>query len=122
MTELLALQGTEKVLEIGTGSGYQTAVLGRLAAGVHRRTDRQPFATGRKDSGGTGNRHVHYFVGDGSLGWLEHALTRRFWSPVLHRVPSPLLEQLADGGRMVTPVGPRRPDASAGDQKGRRLR
>ena len=109
MTELLALQGTEKVLEIGTGSGYQTAVLGRLAAQVFT-VERIASLSQRaaRILAELEIDNVHYFVGDGSLGWPEHAPYEAILvTCAAPRVPVPLLEQLADGGRMVTPVGPR---------------
>ena len=109
MTERLRLGGQEKVLEIGTGSGYQTAVLSLLAAEVYTveriaRLSRQAQETLARC--GAGN--VHFQVGDGSLGWPEHgpydAILVTCAAPA---VPQPLVQQLADGGRMIVPVGPR---------------
>lgn len=109
MTELLALHGDEKVLEIGTGSGYQAAVLSHLAQEVHtveRLASLARRAEATLASLGIPNVYVH--VGDGSKGWPDqapyHAIIVTCASPGL---PSPLVEQLADGGRMVIPVGPR---------------
>jgi protein-L-isoaspartate(D-aspartate) O-methyltransferase len=109
MTETLRLQGSEKALEIGTGSGYQTAVLSLLATEVYTveriaRLSRQAQTTLAR----FGVSNVHFLVGDGSLGWPEHgpydAILVTCAAPA---VPRPLVEQLADGGRMVVPVGPR---------------
>lgn len=109
MTEWLRLRGQEKALEIGTGSGYQTAVLSLLAAEVYTveriaRLSRQAQETLARF--GAGN--VHFRVGDGSLGWPDHgpydAILVTCAAPA---VPQPLVQQLADGGRMVVPVGPR---------------
>ena len=109
MTETLHLQGSEKVLEIGTGSGYQTAVLSLLAAEVYTveriaRLSQQA----QKTLAAFGAANVHFRVGDGSLGWPEHgpydAILVTCAAPAL---PQPLVEQLAEGGRMIAPVGPR---------------
>lgn len=109
MTEALRLGGREKVLEIGTGSGYQTAVLSLLAAEVYTveriaRLSQQA----QRILAGFGAANVQFRVGDGSLGWPEHspfdAILVTCAAPV---VPQPLVEQLADGGRMIVPVGPR---------------
>lgn len=109
MTELLALQGDETVLEVGTGSGYQTAVLGRLAAQVFtvERIASLSQRAGRLLAE-LQIDNVHFHVGDGSLGWPEHApYDAILVTCAAPQLPAPLLEQLADGGRMVTPVGPR---------------
>lgn len=109
MTELLALQGDETVLEVGTGSGYQTAVLGRLAAQVFtvERIASLSQRAGRLLAE-LQIDNVRFHVGDGSLGWPEHApYDAILVTCAAPQLPAPLLEQLADGGRMVTPVGPR---------------
>ncbi len=109
MTEKLRLDRHERVLEIGTGSGYQTAVLSLLAAEVYTveriaRLSRQAQETLARF--GAGN--VHFHVGDGSLGWPKHgpydAILVTCAAPA---VPQPLVRQLAVGGRMIVPVGPR---------------
>ncbi len=107
MLELLRLRGTERVLEVGTGSGYAAAVLGRLAREVHT-VERLPAlaasATARLEGLGYGNVHVHH--GDGSLGWPEDtpydAIVVAAGSPA---VPRALVDQLAEGGHLVMPLG-----------------
>ena len=106
MISLLALQGDERVLEVGTGSGYEAALLGRLAAEVH--TIELVPALGQQadlllqDLGYT-NIHVH--IGDGSLGWPDAApYAGIVAAAAAPHVPAPLMEQLSDGGRLVLPV------------------
>lgn len=109
MTQLLYLEGDETVLEIGTGSGYQAALLAYLSREVHT-VERQPRlaerAAGLLADLGLENVHVH--VGDGTLGWPEEApydcILATAAAPA---VPPPLFAQLGDGGRMVIPVGGR---------------
>lgn len=109
MTDLLRLDGTQRVLEIGTGSGYQAAILGELARSVHT-VERLPELAERaaallRELGYT-NIHVH--TGDGSLGWPEAApYDGILVTAAAPRAPDPLLEQLAPGGRLVAPVGGR---------------
>jgi protein-L-isoaspartate(D-aspartate) O-methyltransferase len=107
MTGLLELQGGERVLEVGTGSGYQAAVLGRMAAEVHTvelLPDLACAASDRLRTLGFANVHVH--VGDGSLGWADAApYDGILVAASAPSAPDPLLEQLAEGGRMVLPVG-----------------
>jgi protein-L-isoaspartate(D-aspartate) O-methyltransferase len=108
MSEALRVRPTDRVLEVGTGSGYQTAVLARLAADVltiERIGDLQAAAREILDE--LGVRNVRYRVGDGSLGWPEHApYDRILVTAGAPAVPAALEEQLsADGGLMVIPVG-----------------
>jgi protein-L-isoaspartate(D-aspartate) O-methyltransferase len=106
--QLLELEGTESALEIGTGSGYQTALLALLAREVysierHRSLAENAAATLARL--GLGN--VTLEVGDGSLGWPEHAPYNAILvSAAAPKLPESLLQQLAEGGRMVIPVGP----------------
>jgi protein-L-isoaspartate(D-aspartate) O-methyltransferase len=109
MTETLALKGSERVLEIGTGSGYQTAVLAELAAQVYsvERID-SLAAKARRLLASLGYRNVQIKVFDGTYGWKEvapfDAILVTAGSP---EIPMPLTEQLKEGGRMVIPVGER---------------
>ena len=108
MTEELALTGDEKVLEIGSGSGYQTAVLAELAAEVHtveRIRELADYAAERLRDHGYGNIRTH--VADGTLGLPEEApFDRIIVTAGAPEVPDALKDQLGDGGRLVIPVGP----------------
>jgi protein-L-isoaspartate(D-aspartate) O-methyltransferase len=107
MTELLKLTGREKVLEIGTGSGYQAAVLAELAARVCtvERIARLA-ARARQTLEGLGYRNVWVRTANGTFGWPDEApLDRILVAAGAPGVPPPLLEQLAEGGRLVMPVG-----------------
>jgi len=109
MTELLELTPAARVLEVGTGSGYQAAVLGELALEVHS-VELIPELAHKAEAilNSLGYTRVHVHLGDGSLGWKEAApydgIIVTAASP---QVPPPLLEQLAEGGRLVIPVGGR---------------
>jgi protein-L-isoaspartate(D-aspartate) O-methyltransferase len=109
MTEALELKGSEKVLELGTGSGYQAAVLAELAAQVFT-IERLPALaqTAKQVLATLGYTNVQVRMADGTLGWLEEApfdgILVTAGSP---RVPPPLVDQLALGGRLVIPVGDR---------------
>jgi len=109
MAEALELQGHERVLEIGTGSGYAAAVLGRLARDVHTVERFDELATGASRClAAIGCTNVHVHVGDGSQGWRNaepyDAIVVAAGGP---RLPWELLRQLAPGGRLVMPVGER---------------
>lgn len=107
--ELLELTGRERVLEIGTGSGYQTALLSHLAAQVFS-VERVPALLDRARAvlREAEVRNVSVLAGDGTVGWREYspydAILVTAGSPT---VPEPLREQLADGGRMLIPLGDR---------------
>lgn len=107
MTEQLRLTGKEKVLEIGTGSGYQTAILAALAAKVYSieiRPDLAKAAAERLEK--LGIRNVEVRAADGYRGWPEEApFDGILVTAAPERVPPPLLEQLSATGRMVIPVG-----------------
>jgi protein-L-isoaspartate(D-aspartate) O-methyltransferase len=107
MVEALALAGSERVLEVGTGYGWQTAILGRLAARVFSVERHADLArTARSSLVRFGADNVEVVVGDGSEGLPEHApFDAVLVSAAFPRVPSPLAEQLADGGRLVQPIG-----------------
>ena len=109
MTEMLVLKGNERVLEIGTGSGYQAAILGLLAREVHT-VEYIPYlaeiAQRALEAAEVTNVHVHQ--GDGSLGWPENAPYQAIIvTASAPQVPQPLLDQLDEGGRLVLPVGGR---------------
>jgi len=108
MTELLRLAGTEKVLEVGTGSGYQAAVLAQLAERVCPIERLAKLATrARETLEGLGITNVWVRTANGTFGWPDEApFDRILVAAGGPSVPPPLLEQLAEGGRMVMPVGP----------------
>lgn len=109
MTQLLRLKGDENVLEVGTGSGYQAAVLAKLAKQVYtieRYTELADQAAAVLQKLGLNNVRVH--IGDGSLGLPEHAPFQAILvTAAAPKVPQSLLEQLDEGGRLVVPVGGR---------------
>ena len=121
MTQELKVNRDCEVLEIGTGSGYQTAILGKLVKKVYT-IERfgQLSESAQAVLGRLGIDNIEFYVGDGSCGW-----PRQRWDPILQRmakwepcfdrimitaavpkIPQPLLKQLADGGLIVAPVGP----------------
>ena len=105
--QLLGLTGHETVLEIGTGSGYQTVLLSHLAARVFS-IERVPelLERARDVISEAGVRNVSLMLGDGTLGWRQHApFDAILVSAAAPDIPRPLLEQLADGGRMIVPLG-----------------
>lgn len=109
MTELLELTGSENVLEIGTGSGYQAAVLAELSKEVYTIERLQSLS----DRAGRavrdlGYQNIHLRVGDGTLGWSDAApFDRIIITAGAPEIPQPLIEQLSDGGIIVAPVGDR---------------
>ena len=107
MTEALGVQSAHKVLEVGTGSGYQAAVLGMLAREVYTIEIVPALATGAADVlRELGYRNVNVREGDGYAGWPEHApFDRIMVTAAPDEIPKPLIEQLAPGGRLVIPVG-----------------
>ena len=107
MSQLLELRGQEKVLEVGTGSGYQTAVLSELARRVCS-IERLPRLAERARAllEQLGHDNVWVRVGSGTLGWPDEApFDRILVTAGGPSVPPPLFQQLAEGGRMVVPVG-----------------
>lgn len=107
--ELLHLTGRERVLEIGTGSGYQTVLLAHLTAQVFS-IERIPalLQQARENIQRAGVNNVSLLLGDGTIGWREYApydaILVGAGSPT---IPQPLLDQLAEGGRLLIPVGDR---------------
>ncbi len=107
MTQLLRLAGPEKVLEIGTGSGYQTAILAELARRVCS-IERLPglAAAARRILEELGYTNAVVRTGDGTYGWPDEApFDRILVTAGAPAVPTPLFQQLAEGGRLVVPVG-----------------
>ncbi|MGC8916072.1 MAG: protein-L-isoaspartate(D-aspartate) O-methyltransferase [Thermoanaerobaculum sp.] len=107
MTTLAEVRGTDRVLEIGTGSGFQAAVLARLARFVFT-VERIPelAAQARQRLAALGLANVTVQVMDGSLGWRAHAPYDVIMvTAAAPAIPQPLLEQLGPGGRLVAPVG-----------------
>lgn len=107
MTEQLRLRGDERVLEIGTGSGYQAAVLAELAREVYSIEIVAPLGErARADLARLGYPNVKVRVGDGYRGWPEQApFDAIIVTAAPGHVPQPLIDQLAVGGRLVLPVG-----------------
>src|SRR5436305_14514563 len=107
MTEALELKGEEKVLEVGTGSGYQTALLAELCFNVFSvEKIRGLSRKARTLLDRLEYQNIALHVGDGTIGWSEHApYNAIIVTAGAPAAPKPLLEQLADGGRLVIPVG-----------------
>ncbi len=107
MTELLAPEKGQKVLEIGTGSGYQAAVLAEMGAEVYTVEILEPLSLfSRSVINGLGYTNVHFKTGDGYLGWEDHApYDGIIVTAAPEEIPEPLKDQLKEGGRMVIPLG-----------------
>jgi len=107
MTELLGPEKGQKVLEIGTGSGYQAAVLAETGAEVYTVEILEPLSLfARSVINGLGYSNVHFKTGDGYAGWEEHApYDGIIVTAAPEEIPEPLKAQLREGGRMVIPVG-----------------
>jgi protein-L-isoaspartate(D-aspartate) O-methyltransferase len=110
MTEMLTLSPHDRVLEIGTGSGYAAAVLSRIAAEVYTVERHEDLArSARERFEQLGYQNIHIRVGDGTLGWPEKAPYEAIiFAAGTPQVPDPLLTQLAIGGSLVGPVGQKR--------------
>jgi len=107
MTELLDLGGTDRVLEIGTGSGYQAAILARLAAEIYSVERVEPLsAQAARVLAAEGCGNVRLLVGDGAQGWAEHSpYDAIIVTAAARTVPAALVAQLVNLGRMVIPLG-----------------
>jgi protein-L-isoaspartate(D-aspartate) O-methyltransferase len=108
MTQMLHVEPDDRVLEIGTGSGYQVAVLSRLAREVYT-VERVEELARRAEQilKALGYQNVHFRIGDGGYGWPEAApFDAIIVTAAAPNVPQPLVAQLVDGGRMVVPIGP----------------
>jgi protein-L-isoaspartate(D-aspartate) O-methyltransferase len=107
MTELLRIEPDDRILEVGTGSGYQAAVLGKMAAEVHTVEMIPELASqAAKTLTGLGYVNVQVHTGDGTLGWQKAAPYNKILvAAAAPSVPQPLLDQLVNGGRLVIPVG-----------------
>jgi protein-L-isoaspartate(D-aspartate) O-methyltransferase len=107
MTQALDLKGTERVLEVGTGSGYQAAVLAGIVSEVYTveilaELNEQAASTLAR----LGYKNVYFRIVDGYAGWPEHApYDRIIVTAAPERVPQPLIDQLKIGGRMIIPIG-----------------
>jgi len=109
MTEALELKETDRVLEIGTGSGYQTAILAELSAEVFTiERSRLLIESARARLSAMGYKNIHFKHGNGTIGWEEFApYDAIIATGAVPKVPPSLTRQLADRGRMVIPVGDR---------------
>lgn len=109
MTEALEVESGDKVLEVGTGSGYQAAILAEMGTEVYTiEVVAELQAQAKETLMELGYENVHYRVGDGWQGWSEYApYDGIIVTAAPPQIPDPLVEQLADGGYMVIPVGPR---------------
>jgi protein-L-isoaspartate(D-aspartate) O-methyltransferase len=107
MTEALQLKQGDRVLEIGTGSGYQAAVLAGIATEVYTIEIRKPLADrSEKTLADLGYRNVKVKLGDGYFGWAEHApFDAIIITAAANHIPPPLIKQLKEGGRLIVPLG-----------------
>lgn len=107
MTDLLELSNGHKVLEVGTGLGYQTAVLAELSQKVYTIEILEELAAeGQRRLAASGYSNIHFRVGDGNHGWPEHApFDRIIATAAPELIPPALLQQIRPGGRMIMPAG-----------------
>lgn len=107
MTELLNIKEGDKVLEIGTGSGYQAAILAEIGCEVYTIEIVESLALkAKRIIQDLGYKNIHFKIGDGYIGWKENA---PYFAVIVTaappQIPAPLVEQLKEGGKMVIPVG-----------------
>lgn len=109
MTELIEFSGDENVLEVGTGSGYQTAILAELSKEVFTiERYRSLSDTAKNTLTSLGYNNIHFMVGDGTQGWPEKAPFQRILiTAAAPNIPETLIEQLSEGGIIVIPIGDR---------------
>jgi protein-L-isoaspartate(D-aspartate) O-methyltransferase len=109
MTEQLKLKGGERVLEIGTGSGYQAAVLAEITKEVYTiEIVKSLGERARRDLTRLGYKNIHFLIGDGYRGWPKKApFDAIIITAAPDHIPQPLIDQLAVGGRMILPIGNR---------------
>ena len=109
MTQAIELTGKEKTLEIGTGSGYQTAIIAELSEKVYTIERIKPLMIkARNLLAELGYTNIMFKAFDGTLGWKEYELYDAIMVTAgAPKIPEPLLDQLVDGGRMVIPIGDR---------------
>ncbi|MBN2050115.1 MAG: protein-L-isoaspartate(D-aspartate) O-methyltransferase [Spirochaetales bacterium] len=107
MTQVLSLEGSEKVMEIGTGSGYQTAILSLLAREVYTLEILASLAEkAKKTIQALGLKNIHYRIGDGYQGWVDEApFDGIIVTAACTEIPPPLVQQLHTGAVMVLPLG-----------------
>ncbi|MCD6310418.1 MAG: protein-L-isoaspartate(D-aspartate) O-methyltransferase [Candidatus Eremiobacteraeota bacterium] len=107
MTEALGLKGDERVLEIGTGSGYQAAILSRISGEVYTVEIIESLSLNAQEViSKLGYKNIKFKVGDGWKGWKEYAdFDAIIVTAAASRLPKELVKQLKDGGRMVIPIG-----------------
>lgn len=109
MTYYLHIEKDSKVLEIGTGSGYQTALLAKFAKSVYTVEYIKELSDGAKNKlDRIGFTNIMYKIGDGSLGWEEHSpYDRIIGTAAAQEIPDELIGQLKHNGRMIIPIGPK---------------
>ena len=107
MTEKLGLSNEDEVLEIGTGCGYQTAILAKIARRVFTIEKHNQLSEAAQSAlGRLGIDNVEFYIGDGSCGWPRHRqFSRIIVTAAVPQIPEPLAEQLEEGGVIVAPVG-----------------
>ena len=123
MTELLELQPQDKVLEIGTGSGYQAAVLAEIAKEVYTIELLEPlYHEAKKRLEGRGYHNIYFKLGDGTKGWPDAAPFDKIMVTAAGlKIPEAFVQQLKEGGRLVIPLGEKEQVLMLGYKKGDRL-